>query len=140
MTTLLRRSAGSLAGIVAVSALLLTGCTASQSTTEACTQLNAELESAGEELQSSITSMSTDPQGAIDALETFQGSLSETVDGITNEEIKTLGEDTEAALGDYIDAITAATADPQNADSEALTSAIEGFQAQAQKFSETCSS
>ena len=128
------------AGIFAVSALLLTGCTGGQSKEEACTQLNSELQDASAELTDSVSNMATDPEGAVEALETFQDSFSETVDGISNAEIKELGENTEAALGDYIEATSDSVEDPANADSEALTDAVENFQEQTNAFNEACGS
>ena len=134
------RAARAAAGIFAVSALMLTGCSGGQSKAEACEQLNSELTDASTELTSSISNMATDPEGAIDALETFQGTFSETVDGITNEEIKELGENTEDALADYIEVTSDAVDDPDNADSEALTEAIENFQTQTTAFNDACGS
>ncbi|PSL36665.1 hypothetical protein CLV49_0262 [Labedella gwakjiensis] len=140
MTSATTRTARTVAGLFAVTALLLTGCSGGQSTAEACAQLNSELEDASTELTSSISNMASDPEGAIAALETFQASFSETVDGITNEEIKDLGENTEDALADYIEATSDAVDDPENADSEALTDAIENFQTQTSAFNEACGS
>lgn len=128
------------AGFLAAGVLLLTGCTAGQSTEEACSAVNAELEDAQGELTSSISSLATDPDGAIEALETFHGRFAETVDGLDNAEIKKLGQDTEQALSDYITAVSDAAADPENADSETVTGAITDFQQQAQKFQDACTS
>jgi gas vesicle protein len=138
MTT--TRSIRAVAGVFAVSALLLTGCTGGQSKEEACTQLNTELEDAQTELQDSISNIASDPDGAIDALETFQGSFSDSVDDISNDEIKDLGENVEEALDDYIEVTSDAVDDPENADSAALTDAIEEFQTQTEAFSEACGS
>lgn len=134
------RAARAVAGLFAVSALLLTGCSGGQSKEEACTQLNSELEDASTELTESISNIASDPEGAVDALETFQDQFSETVDGITNDEVKDLGENVEEALGDYIDVTADAVEDPENADSAALTDAIEEFQTQSQAFSDACGS
>lgn len=140
MTRTTTHAARTVAGILAVSALLLTGCAGGQSKAEACKQLNSELTDASTELTSSISNMASDPDGAVAALETFQGKFEKTVDGITNEEIKDLGEDLEESLGDYIEATSDAVKDPENADSAALTGAIEDFQTKSTAFTKACNS
>ena len=134
------RAARAVVGVFAVSAFLLTGCTGGQSKEEACTQLNSELEVASTELTDSIANIATDPDGAVDALETFEGTFSDTVDDISNDEVKELGENVEEALGDYIDVTADAVEDPDNADSTALTDAIEKFQTETSAFNEACNS
>lgn len=140
MTRTTTHAARTVAGILAVSALLLTGCAGGQSKAEACKQLNSELADASTELTSSISNMASDPDGTVAALETFQGKFEKTVDGLTNEEIKDLGEDLEESLGDYIEVTSDAVKDPENADSAALTDAIEDFQTQTTAFTKACNS
>ncbi|RWZ49919.1 hypothetical protein ELQ90_11255 [Labedella phragmitis] len=134
------RAARALVGLLAVGGLLLTGCTASQSKEEACTQLNADIKSASEELTSSISTLATDPEGAISALESFRDSFGDTVDEISNEEIKDLAENTEDALENYVDEVSAAAEDPENADSEAVMGSVTEFQEQTQAISDACGS
>jgi outer membrane murein-binding lipoprotein Lpp len=132
------RARRAVVGFVAVGALLLTGCTAGQSKEEACTQLNEELTAASEELNSSISTLATDPEGAVEALESFRDTFGETVDGISNEEIKDLAEDTEDSLGTYVDEVSAAAGDPENADSESVMASVTDFQEKAAAIQEAC--
>lgn len=132
------RARRAVVGFVAVGALLLTGCTAGQSKEEACTQLNEEIKSASAELNSSISTLATDPEGAVEALESFRDTFGETVDGISNEEIKDLAEDTEDSLGTYVDEVSAAAGDPENADSESVMASVTDFQEKAAAIQEAC--
>ncbi|RWZ64416.1 hypothetical protein ELQ92_06515 [Labedella populi] len=132
------RARRAVVGLVAAGALLLTGCTAGQSKDEACTQLNEELTAASEELNSSISTLATDPEGAVEALESFRDTFGETVDGISNEEIKALAEDTEDSLGTYVDEVSAAAGDPANADSESVMASVTDFQEKAAAIQEAC--
>jgi outer membrane murein-binding lipoprotein Lpp len=134
------RTARAVVGLLAVGGLLLTGCTAGQSKEDACTQLNADIKSASDELTSSISTLATDPEGAIAALEDFRDSFGDTVDEISNEEIKDLAENTEDALENYVDEVSAAAADPENADSEAVMGSVTEFQEQTQAISDACGS
>lgn len=132
------RARRAVVGLFAVGALLLTGCTAGQSKEEACTQLNEELTAASEELNASISTLATDPEGAVEALESFRDTFGETVDGISNEEIKDLAEDTEDSLGTYVDEVSAAAGDPENADSESVMASVTDFQEKAAAIQEAC--
>ncbi len=134
------RAVRAVAGLAAVSALLLTGCAGGQSKEDACSQLQSEIQSASDELQSSISTLATDPEGAVEALEGFRDTFGETVDDIDNEEIKDLAEDTEDSLSTYVDEVSAAASDPENADSEAVMSSVTDFQEKAAAIQEACGS
>ena len=118
----------SVLGIVTVAGLLLTGCAGGQSTAEACSIVQTTMEKAQEDLGESVTSFGSDPAAGADAVDELAASFSGANDKITNPEVKKTTNAAEKALDAFAVEMRTAADDPDNVDSDALTTALEGIQ------------
>jgi hypothetical protein len=96
--------------------LMLTGCSASQSKADACDQLQDGMSELQTDLTVTMGDASADPTAGADAIADIADQFSENVDAITNDEVKTAGEDAATALQTMSDDFSAYAEDPTNAD------------------------
>ncbi|GLI26745.1 hypothetical protein ARHIZOSPH14_09870 [Agromyces rhizosphaerae] len=133
---------------IALSALLLAGCTgtasgasADQSTEEACGVLNtagAEL-AEGMGIEDAFAEASADPTQAAERLEAFADTLAQTAqDEVGNAEVRDAALEFSTQVGAMADVLAAAADDPTAIDLDAFTTTVEEFGAASVAFEEIC--
>ena len=115
-------------GVLAVAGLMLTGCAAGQSTTEACTIVQTTMVQAQQDLSESVASFGNDPVAGADAVDDLATAFSGANDKIDNAEVKKATDDAEKALDSFAAEMKKAAADQENVDSEALTDALDDIE------------
>jgi hypothetical protein len=124
----------------AVALLLLTGCSASQSTTEACEILKTGLETVSTELGEASDQLTTDPTVAAQSMATAAANYASTTATITNEEVGVPAVASSDAVTDFSDAVSAIADDVENADIDALTASLEVVQTSFSALQQVCGS
>jgi hypothetical protein len=120
--------------------LLLTGCSASQSTTEACEILKTGLETVSTELGEASDQLTTDPTVAAQSMATAAANYASTTATITNEEVGVPAVASSDAVTDFSDAVSAIADDVENADIDALTASLEVVQTSFSALQQVCGS
>ncbi|MGK9146284.1 hypothetical protein KXS11_01465 [Plantibacter flavus] len=129
-----------LIGAIAVVGLLLTGCSGgAQSKADACKVIESEVTDSAAALQSGLSSLSSDPEGAVTQLDDFAGTFSAAADKVTNEEVKTAADASVDALNAFIKQAKTAVGDPASADQTALTDSLTKLQTEFTTLGTTCS-
>jgi len=123
-------------GAIALIPAALTACSGGgQSASDACKIAQESITDAS----SGMTEAMSDPEAAEQAFADMTAAISEAGDDITNEEVKGAYDDFAASFQDTQAVLEEMTADPANADMDAITEATNGMTESAQKISEVCS-
>jgi len=122
-------------GAIALVPAALTACSGGQSVSDACQVAQEAITDAS----SGMTEAMSDPAAAEQAFADLTSEISAASDKITNEEVKGAYDDFAASFQDTQTVIEEMTADPANADMEAVTEATNGMTESAQKISDVCS-
>ena len=134
-----RSKSASLIGALAVAGLLLTGCAGGQSKADACKGLESGLTDVQNDLNSSLSSASTDPKGAVKSLQTIADTFSDNVSKVTNDEVAPAAKDADKALTGLVDEFKKYADDPTSGDSNAMTSAASDVQTTFTELGKVCS-
>lgn len=110
--------------------------TGDQSVLEACTALNASMNDAAQAMQAATSEMGTDPSKAVAALETFQSSLEQAVDKVTNPQVRAQADKAMAATKKFVAAVKAMVENPAKATD--MSAAMTEFQTEMTKIAEVC--
>jgi hypothetical protein len=136
----MKKNAAAFLGAIAVSGLLLTGCAGgAQSKEDACKLIQSEVTESASQLQSGLSSLSSDPEAAVSQLDDFAGTFKAAADKVSNDEVKTAANDSVKALNDFIDVAKTAVDDPQNVDQTGLTDSLTTLQEKFTTLGDTCS-
>ncbi len=104
--------------VLALTALIFTGCTgssaSSQSTKQACKVLETDLQSAATSLTSAFDQMQSDPEGAETALAKFDTQLKASTAKVTNTKVKTAANATIKAVDSLDSGLKAYITDSSN--------------------------
>lgn len=122
-------------GAIALVPAALTACSGGQSVSEACKVAQESITDAS----SGMTEAMSDPAAAEQAFADLTTAITEAGDDITNEEVKGAYDEFAASFQDTQAVLEEMTADPANADMDAITEATNGMTESAQKISEVCS-
>ena len=134
-----RSKSASLIGALAISGLLLTGCAGGQSKADACKVLEKGLTNVQDDLSSSLSNASTDPEGASKSLQAVADTFSDNVSKVTNDEVTPAAEDADGALTALVDEFAKYASDPTGADVDALTAASTDVQTTFTELGKVCS-
>lgn len=136
----MKKNAAAFVGAIAVAGMLLTGCAGgAQSKADACKLIESEVTDSAAQLQSGLTSLSSDPEGAVSQLDDFADTFSGAADKVTNDEVKKSADSSVDALKAFIEQAKTAVDDPATADQTALTDSLTTLQDEFTKLGTTCS-
>lgn len=111
-------------GALVLATLALTGCSGpTQTKAAACTTLIASLDSATADLNTGLSTMSTDPTSAKKSLSKGAASLHATVKSITNSDVKPVGVSADSAVSSLASQVTASLSSASAVDSKKLSAA-----------------
>jgi hypothetical protein len=123
-----RRTLLSTLGILAVSGLLLVGCSAAaQSKTQACKILETDVSGAASTLSSAFEKITDDPSAAEKALKTFDVKMTASVAKVTNTAVRAAGDASVTSLNALDADLKKYAADPTN------TGVVDALQSDATK-------
>jgi len=136
----MKQNAAAFVGAIAVAGLLLTGCAGgAQSKADACKVIESEVTDSAAQLQAGLTSLSSDPKGAVAQLDDFADTFSAAADKVSNDEVKKSADASVDALKAFIDEAKTAVDDPEAADQTALTDSLTKLQDEFTTLGTTCS-
>lgn len=134
-------TATGLAGI-AVVALLLTGCAPaaapSQSVSKGCSVLKAGVKDTMTDLNSSLSTLSSDPQAAADAVTTLTASFKKSAAKVENKKVLKVANGATKALGAFAVQIHAYADDPASADQDKVSSSATDVQTAMTNLGKVC--
>jgi PBP1b-binding outer membrane lipoprotein LpoB len=137
--SLISTKTASIFGSLAIATLLLSGCSASQSKADACSNLQDGMDSLETEMTQSMTDFQSDPTAAGEAISGFSETFSENVETVTNDEVKPVAEDADAALASFAEEFATFVEDPTSADTSGLETSSTELQTTFASLSELCS-
>lgn len=132
------RPRATLAAAAVATALLLAGCSGTQSTQAACDTLEAGLIDTVTELQTQAAELQTDPDAASAAIDELTKAFDSTVSSVSAEEIKPLAETARDKLDAFAVSVSDAAADPENVDQTAFTTSTTELQTALQDLATAC--
>ena len=136
----MKKNAAAFLGAIAVSGLLLTGCAGgAQSKADACKVIESEVTDSAAKLQSGLSSLSSDPEGAVTQLDDFADTFEAAAGKVTNKEVKDSADASVDALQAFIEQARTAVSDPATADQTALTDSLSKLQSEFTDLGTTCS-
>ncbi|MGG7464511.1 MULTISPECIES: hypothetical protein [unclassified Plantibacter] len=137
----MKKNTAALLGGFAIVGLLLTGCAGGgQSKADACKLISTELTDSAAQLSAAFSGIATDPDKATTDLKKIDTNFGETMDKVSNEDIKKPAQATKESLSKVISLLVAAAADPAKADQTALGDGITAFQTDATDLQTACNS
>lgn len=136
----MKKNAAAFIGAIAVAGLLLTGCAGgAQSKADACKVIESEVTDSAAQLQAGLSSLSSDPEGAVTQLDDFAKTFEGAADKVSNKEVKTSADASVDALKAFIEQAKTAVDDPATADQTALTDSLTKLQDEFTTLGTTCS-
>lgn len=136
----MKKNASALVGAIAVAGLLLTGCAGgAQSKADACKVIESEVTDSAAQLQSGLSTLSSDPEGAVAQLDEFADTFDSAAGKVTNEDVKKSADASVAALKAFITEAKTAVDDPASADQTKLTDSLTKLQDEFTTLGTTCS-
>jgi peptidoglycan hydrolase CwlO-like protein len=110
-----------------------------QSKAAACIALQKAISGSVDKLTSSLSTISTDPAGAVTELEAMSDSFDKALSKVSNKDVAEVGEKAESSLKDMITRVKAISADPQHADTTALMTSVTNVQKAFTEVGKVCS-
>lgn len=136
----MKKNAAAFVGAIAVAGLLLTGCAGgAQSKADACKVIETEVTDSAAQLQAGLSSLSSDPEGAVTQLDDFAKTFEGAADKVSNKEVKTSADASVDALKAFIEQAKTAVDNPETADQTALTDSLTKLQDEFTTLGSTCS-
>lgn len=136
----MKKNAAAFVGAIAVAGLLLTGCAGgAQSKADACKVIETEVTDSAAQLQAGLSSLSSDPEGAVTQLDDFAKTFEGAADKVSNKEVKTSADASVDALKAFIEQAKTAVDSPDTADQTALTDSLTKLQDEFTTLGTTCS-
>ena len=112
----------------------------SQTKAEACAEMKSQVQSVSQQIQANASELSSDPAKAVAAIDQLSSTFSTAVDGVTNDEVKSVAVPARDALSTFATDFDAIAANPSSADTSKFTTDAQNIQTTFQALGTTCSS